>query len=175
MARSSSMGTLKSLWRRATTTFANIFRSSDPLLRQRLLQHLRDFAFLYFAGGVIRRLAIAIQYNHVRNVSLVKFLYQILLRRRARTIEIDHNKLPPALVLFVKFDRTPRLPLGIEAAFAVENRVGRLAGDCSVFQMVPGDQRAILAVAGVVQMLIELEILGRMRGRSRRQRNSKQH
>ena len=61
-------------------------------------------------------------------------------------------------------DRAPRLAFGIETAFAVENRIGGLAGDCRVFQMVPADQRPVLAVAGVIEMLIEFEILGRMGG-----------
>src|ERR1700674_2016453 len=193
------MATLKSSSPRATTIFASIFRRSwygngatasrpSPLAscspggdtrfsvarfdscRQRFLSPFLDFAFLSFAGGVCRGLAIAIQYYHVRNVSLVKFLLQLFLRRRTRTIEIHHYKLYPALVLFVEFDRTPRLPLGIETAFTVENCVGRPAGDCRAIQMVTGDQRSILAVAGVVQLLIELEILRRMRGHSHRQR-----
>ena len=62
------------------------------------------------------------QYNHVPNVSLINFLYQLFLRRGARMIDIDHDELYPALVFFVEFDRAPHLPLGIETAFAVEKR-----------------------------------------------------
>src|SRR5258708_37627654 len=135
------MATLKTSPARAMTIFANIFRSGScrdggmerwASLRQRFLQRLGDFAFLYFAGSVIRGLAIAIQHHHVRNVSLIKFLHQLFLRRRARTIEIDHDELHPALALFVEFHGAPRLPLGIETPFAVAQHVGRLAPDCPV-------------------------------------------
>jgi hypothetical protein len=85
----------------------------------------------------------------MRNRSLIKFFHQLSLRAGAVTIEIDHYKLHSASVLFVEFHSAPRLPLGIEAAFAVKDCVSGFAGDCAIFQMIPSDQPTVLAVACV--------------------------
>lgn len=65
-----------------------------------------------------------------------------------------------AAVLLIEFDGAPRLPLRIETAFAIDEDIGRLARNGSVVAMIPGDERPILTVARIIEMLIELEILG---------------
>ena len=81
------------------------------------------------------------------NVAGVVLFDEFLLSRRTFPIEIDDDEVNPTSVLLVKAYGAASLPLGIESTFAEHENVIGLAPDGTVFEVVAGDEGAVLAVA----------------------------
>jgi hypothetical protein len=65
-----------------------------------------------------------------------------------------------ALPIFVvQLNRAPGLPLGVEASFSIDDDVIWLACHKSRLRVVAGNQRAIHAVACVIELGVELQIV----------------
>ena len=65
----------------------------------------------------------------MRDISPIVRFHQFLLFGRPSDIQINHDELHAALVLLIEIYRAASLAFGIEAPFAKENNVIRLAPD----------------------------------------------
>src|SRR5205814_2334712 len=70
----------------------------------------------------------------------------------ARLIQINHNEVDAAAICLIKLHSASRLSFGIETSFSIDNDEVGAAGDGAILQMISGDERAILAVAGVIHV-----------------------
>jgi hypothetical protein len=62
------------------------------------------------------------------------------------------------LVLLIKTDGAASLPLGIESTLAEHKNVIGLAPDCSVFDVIACDERAVLAVTRIIKPWIQPQV-----------------
>ena len=70
-------------------------------------------------------------------------------------VHIDNGEPHFAFVFLIEFDGAPGLAFGIETAFPVDDDVCGLVAGSALFEMIAGDERAVMAVAGVVEMFVE--------------------
>src|ERR1017187_2999220 len=92
------------------------------------------------------------------------FFLEFLLRRSKAMVNVNNHKLDPPFVFFIQAHRPPGLPLGVETALAEHDHVSGLARNEPGVHIVAGDERSILAVAGVVEFGIQLQVFSGKRG-----------
>ena len=92
----------------------------------------------------------------MRDGAFIKALHQLLLVFRATLVNIHHDKIHAVFVLLVQIHEAASLPLGVESTFAKENDVIGFALDQPLVHVVAGDEAAVLAVAGIIEMLVQL-------------------
>jgi hypothetical protein len=122
-----------------------------------------------FSSRVVKGLPVGIQDHYMRNVPLVVLFDELLLSRRTLPIEVDYDEVNPALVLLVEAYGAASLPLGIKSTLAEHKNVIGLAPDGPIFNVVAGDERAVLAVARVVESRIQPEVFGGLQVRGHTQ------
>lgn len=124
------------------------------------IENVRDRGFLHFAGLIVNGFAVAIENSNVGDGTLVILLYQRLLGGGLGAVQVHDDELDAAFVFFVERNGAAGLVLGVVATFAIENYIVRLAGGDALFHVIAGDEEPILAVTGIIQMLIEAQIVG---------------
>ena len=102
----------------------------------------------------------------MRNVPLVVLLDELLLSRRTFPVDVDDDEVDPTSVLLVKTYGAASLPLGIESTLAEHEDIIGLAPDSSVFDVIASDERAVLAVARIVESLVQAQVVCSPQARS---------
>src|SRR4051812_931557 len=74
-------------------------------------------------------------------------------------IEIDDHELHLAFILAIQLDRPARLALGVEAGLTIQDDVGGLSGNETCVHVLSGDERAVLTVAGVIELRIQFQVV----------------
>ena len=133
-----------------------------------LIKYAGYLRFADLAGVVVNSMARTVQHDHVGNVALVVLLNELLLLGRPFRTQIDDHKMHSSLILLVETDGAASLPLGIESALAEHEHVIGLAPDGTVFEVVAGDEGAVLAVARIVKPRIQPQVFGGPQARRRR-------
>src|SRR5439155_6501469 len=110
----------------------------------------------------------------MRYVALVVLLHQLLLGRRALGIDVDDYKMDPAFVPLVQIYGAASLPLGIEPAFAEHKDIIWFSTHGTLFKAVTRDERAVLAVARIIQPRIYAQVVCRLQVGCQAQTDSKQ-
>jgi hypothetical protein len=95
----------------------------------------------------------------MRDVALVIVPHELLLFSRSCLVQINDHELHSALILLVQVDGAASLPLGIESTLAEHKNVIGLAPDRPVFDMIAGDERAVLAVTRIIKPWIQPQVL----------------
>ena len=95
----------------------------------------------------------------MRNVPRVVLFHEFLLSRRTFPIKVDYDEVNPTLVLLIEAYGAASLPLGIESALAEHENVIRLVPDGAVFEVVAGDEWTVPAVARIIKLRIQAQIL----------------
>jgi hypothetical protein len=109
------------------------------------------------------------------NVPLEVLFNECLLSRRTFTIEVDYDEVNPTLILLVEAYGAASLPLGIESALAEHKDVIRLAPDGSVFDVIAGDERTVMAIARVVELRIQPQVFDGLEQDGKREEDCQQH
>src|SRR5260370_20599444 len=97
--------------------------------------------------------------HHVGNQVAVVLNHELLLPRGKFLIKINNDEIHLVFVLVVETDGAASLPLGIESTLFKHEDVVNLAFH-QAGAICPGDERAILAVSVVVEVRIQLQLLG---------------
>src|SRR3984885_14534652 len=92
-----------------------------------VVEHLAQHLFRLLPGLVVDGLSIAVQHDQVRNRALVISLHQLELRWRLGLVEVDDDEVHLVSIARGPRHRAPRLPLGVEAALALDHDVVWLA------------------------------------------------
>jgi len=95
----------------------------------------------------------------VWNVPGVVLFEEFLLGRGTFPIEVDDDEVHSIAVLLIEAYGAASLPLGIESALAEHETVIGLAPDGPVLDVIAGDERAVLAIARIVEPLVQTQVV----------------
>ena len=95
----------------------------------------------------------------MRDISLIILADEFLLLTRPWPVEVDDYEIYTVPILFIETNGAPSLALGIKTALTVDEDVIQFPGGCAAFQVLARDERAILTVTGIIQVLVETKII----------------
>lgn len=121
--------------------------------------------FADLSGLIVEGLSVLIQDDYMGDRSGVILPQEVLLLSRLLPIQIYDDELNATPVVLIQVNRAPRLSLGVETPFAIDDDVVQLLRSDPSLHIVSSNKRTVDAVASVVKMRIQLQIIRAKGGR----------